>query len=249
MNGKRYVGITRQKPERRWAAHQYVARCRDDAAPLYQAIRKYGPERFRFEVVASAWSRRDLCAVEQALIVQFGIRAERGTGYNRTAGGDGAFDMEHSAETRAKQRARKLGLSQSPEHAAAISAALAGMLKSEAHRAKLRGRKRPDNVERLAGKPCPPETAAKISAANKGRRPAQHTIAAARAAWPKGSKQTPEARAEISAVQKGRPPSAATISASRAVHTGRSKSPEQRAKISAAVKRVWQARGAAAFGR
>lgn len=86
LNGKSYIGITTADIAVRWKQHVGWARCRKSKQPLANAIRKYGPEKFVIEHIASASSWEDLCATEVLLIAQEGTF---GGGYNATRGGDG----------------------------------------------------------------------------------------------------------------------------------------------------------------
>jgi hypothetical protein len=79
-----------------------------------------------------------------------------------------------------------------------------------------------------------PETRAKISAANKGRKATPETRAKISAAH-KGKKRTAEHRAKISAAQKGKKHTPETRALFRIVNAGRKISPEHRAKIVASV--------------
>lgn len=89
-NGKVYIGRTRRNPpERRWGQHIYTARCREERYAIHRAIRKYGAENFRFDVIAefddeSAWMR-----AETDFIVRY-RSFERTRGYNICMGGEGA---------------------------------------------------------------------------------------------------------------------------------------------------------------
>lgn len=166
VTGKRYIGITRQRPGQRWLRHKHNANQGGDGV-LCRSIRKHGPAAFTFEVIACARSHEDLCALEQMLIAQHGTFWEDGCGYNLTRGGDGQVGRRHSEETRRKMSASRKGVKKSeawvaqrkgqprPQHVidalrasnvgrpkseaqhAALRAANAGRTLSEAHKAKL----------------------------------------------------------------------------------------------------------------
>lgn len=52
VNGKKYVGQTRQAPpERRWRDHILRSTCRAPRYPLHRAIKKYGRQNFRFKII------------------------------------------------------------------------------------------------------------------------------------------------------------------------------------------------------
>ncbi len=83
----------------------------------------------------------------------------------------------------------------------------------------------------LGGGRITEETKSRISAANKGRKPAPHTIAACIASR-KGVKASQETLDKMSKAHKGRKPSPPTIAASIKASTGRVVSVETRSKIS-----------------
>lgn len=80
-NGKKYVGITSQKPESRWrrgySFNEHFAR----------AIEKYGWDGFDHEVVMSGLTREQACKWEIALIAQHRTQDEN-AGYNIQGGGE-----------------------------------------------------------------------------------------------------------------------------------------------------------------
>jgi group I intron endonuclease len=149
VNGKKYVGITKSDLATRWRGHRQCARMGVKTA-LYNAIRKHGADRFVIRVLATATTRKMLCALERAFIVALNTRAPNG--YNLTAGGDGTSGM--SPETRAivseKNRGRKhtdevkrliseagRGRKHSPESREKISKKHVGKVLSEEHRRKM----------------------------------------------------------------------------------------------------------------
>ena len=83
VNNKAYIGQSRDIL-RRWRNHRYISHCDSHKAreyPLYRAIRKYGLENFKFEILEecseSALNERE----------RFWIKQEHPE-YNQTAGGD-----------------------------------------------------------------------------------------------------------------------------------------------------------------
>lgn len=93
-NGKQYVGITSQKPNRRWRngeAYKYNRR-------MYNAIQKYGWEKIEHIILYSGLSREDACKKEIELICELKLKDER-FGYNISDGGD---HSQHSEETKRK---------------------------------------------------------------------------------------------------------------------------------------------------
>lgn len=97
-NGKRYIGITTQKPEHRWG-HQ--GNGYKENRRFFNAIKKYGWDNIKHEVVAEGLDKEEACREEQRLIKLYRT-SERNFGYNYTLGGD---HYEFSEE--AKQKMRK----------------------------------------------------------------------------------------------------------------------------------------------
>lgn len=185
LNGKMYVGQTTQPLKKRIAQHL------KDNLYIDKAIRKYGWENFRCEVLVRCNSKKELDAWEIFFITA--IRCKKPNGYNRTDGGGGGLGFKHTPETRAKMSASRMGEKNphygkhhSAEMKAKLSAArkgenspLYGIPLSDEHRAKIgaahRGRpKSPEHCAKLSaakmGKQLTAETCAKMSAAQSGER-------------------------------------------------------------------------------
>ena len=106
INGKQYIGSTIKPVNRRYNEHIYNAtheNARQYNYPLYQAIRKYGIENFKFEVLESKeCSETEIRLIEADYIVRYNCVSPNG--YNQT------YDTEHpinSPETYAKIRETK----------------------------------------------------------------------------------------------------------------------------------------------
>lgn len=82
-NGKRYVGITKQEPERRWGVDGNHYK---ESPHLYSAIQKYGWDMFEHEIVHSGMTRDDACLLERHYISHFKTQ-NRDYGYNTFEGG------------------------------------------------------------------------------------------------------------------------------------------------------------------
>lgn len=93
-NGKVYIGQTRQGLARRKGEHIHRFNLGERDHKLYRAMRKYGIDKFRFEVVKYASKVEDLDELEMRFIAEFNSFQR---GYNMTCGGDSISD-----ETRAK---------------------------------------------------------------------------------------------------------------------------------------------------
>ena len=101
VNGKVYVGQTRQGLTRRQYEHISRFNLGERDHKLYQAMRKYGIENFKFEVLLHCFDTKYLDEMEVLFIKQFN---SFNRGYNMTCGGDGVSD-----ETIEKLRAVNLG--------------------------------------------------------------------------------------------------------------------------------------------
>lgn len=109
VNRKPYIGQTKFSVESRWKSHKKDAR-RGVNSHFYKALRKYGPENFKIEILASAPNKEQLDYLEQLFIVLFDSIEN---GYNSTFGGDGVPGM--SQETRDRMSRLKKGVKHTPE--------------------------------------------------------------------------------------------------------------------------------------
>ena len=86
INGKKYIGSTIQKPQRRYKQHLYHAFHENDSKynyPLYCAIRKYGIENFSFEIIKEFDGEyQDLLELEKSFIIKYNSVCPNG--YNQT---------------------------------------------------------------------------------------------------------------------------------------------------------------------
>jgi group I intron endonuclease len=134
----RYVGLTVQ-PRVRLNAHRHAAR-HGQQYPVYNWMRKHGPENVRMRVLCYA-SVDDLPAAEQWWITEL-----RSLGYdllNLTDGGEGNIGWTMPEDVRARLAAHV----KSEEHRRRISEAMRGRTQSPEHVAKV--------VEARRGKPGP----------------------------------------------------------------------------------------------
>jgi group I intron endonuclease len=95
VNSKEYFGQTIQRVKR-WSRHRANARNGTDG-PLYNAIRLYGIDKFKFEIICSCDSLDELNKMEEKMILDNNTCCPNG--YNIKKGGD---KHEHSEETRKK---------------------------------------------------------------------------------------------------------------------------------------------------
>lgn len=86
VNGKIYIGVTKNHLSTRWAIHKWDARNGTNSI-LHRAIRRYGVDAFRREIVYEASSVAEMLMVERGLIAQYGTTNPR-VGYNIRSGGE-----------------------------------------------------------------------------------------------------------------------------------------------------------------
>lgn len=82
-SGKRYIGITKMNPERRWQKGRGYDKC-----PAFRnAINKYGWDNIKHDVVSSNLSKEDAERLERSFIAAFQTQNPR-YGYNCESGGN-----------------------------------------------------------------------------------------------------------------------------------------------------------------
>lgn len=121
INGKAYIGITSRDESFRWSEHKVRAKQGLRGSRLYDAIRKYGPDAFSREVIATASTEDESRELERRYIQEFDTYEN---GYNSNLGGYGFLHFpEHirikigqaqkgkiiPPETRKKMSLAKLG--------------------------------------------------------------------------------------------------------------------------------------------
>lgn len=84
INNKKYIGITSQKPTKRWGndGKKYC-----DCPKFWNAIQKYGWNNFKHDILFTNLSKDDACKKEISLIKLYNTN-HRSCGYNITSGGD-----------------------------------------------------------------------------------------------------------------------------------------------------------------
>ena len=102
FNGKKYIGITRRKPELRWKKGSDYKH----NPYFYNSILKYGWDGFEHEILFENLSEDEAKEKERELINEYNTN-NRNFGYNLTGGGDGLFNP--CEELRQKMRNRALG--------------------------------------------------------------------------------------------------------------------------------------------
>lgn len=160
-NGKIYIGITSQKPSERWgngcnySANRY----------FYRAIKKYGWEQFRHEILFDGLTKEEAEKKEVELISS--LRAtDPKVGYNSRNGGSVCGFSEQAIE---RMREAHRGKPNTPEQRAKISAALKGRkISSGTLGCKFREETRRKMSEAQRGKILTEETKHKISCSRSG---------------------------------------------------------------------------------
>ncbi|MGE6347870.1 NUMOD3 domain-containing DNA-binding protein [Bacillus mycoides] len=100
-NNKVYIGLTTSKLEQRKRQHKHSALTADSMCTFHMAIRKYGWNNLKWEVVDMADEFEELCEKEKYWISHHNSYGNGG--YNETKGGDNGFlGRIHSEETREK---------------------------------------------------------------------------------------------------------------------------------------------------
>lgn len=104
INGKEYVGITKQGYLNRFSDHKRNTRDlgKRGQSVLYNAMRKYGVENFKVELLEQVDSYGEAKVKEQEYISRFNtyIRNPLNWGYNMTIGGDSIWECQFTKQRR-----------------------------------------------------------------------------------------------------------------------------------------------------
>jgi group I intron endonuclease len=205
-NGKVYIGITKQKPEKRWNNGNGYK----NNEHFYRAIQNYGWENIKHEIICQApLSAAQAGAIEKSFIHLYDS-TNPDKGYNHSTGGEyGALGMHHSIESRRKISEGNKGKHLSAETRRKIGEANKGKKPSaecirksiEMHKGKHLSdehRKKIGEAEKGVnnpnyGKHQSAETRQKISESLKGNIP-----------WNKGKHLSQEERRKVSEYLKGK---------------------------------------------
>lgn len=130
VNNKKYVGITHNSIEHRFQEHLAKSRNKNANWKLPRAIRKYGQDNFKVELLEDNISKENIGERENYYITYYD---SINNGYNMTEGGAGTSGYKHDPE-RVKSYIHKII---TLERNAKISEALKGRPFDEEHKKKL----------------------------------------------------------------------------------------------------------------
>ncbi|HEY5268579.1 MAG TPA: GIY-YIG nuclease family protein [Candidatus Saccharimonadales bacterium] len=105
INLKSYIGIS-SNYRRRWKGH--IKSMNWSEFPLPNAMRKYGLENFKFEIIYEANSVEQMKILETHFIIMYNS-FKKNWGYNQTWGGDGITGYKFTEEQNEKNRQMMLG--------------------------------------------------------------------------------------------------------------------------------------------
>ena len=164
INDKKYFGITRQSPQRRWGKNGIAYKCNTH---FYGAITKYGWDNFSHDILFSRLSIEDACELEQEHIAKFQTTNPL-YGYNHTSGGDSNYSFSDDVKLKMREAAKHRVITDEWRR----------------HLSESRTGRKPWN----AGKTLSTETRRKISEAGIGRKHKPESILLMReASWNKRS--------------------------------------------------------------
>lgn len=156
INGKIYIGITMQEPERRWGNNGINYKT---SPHFYAAIQKYGWNNFDHDILFKNLTHDEACSKEQELIEYYNSM-NREFGYNSTSGGD-VFIMNEETKQKISHsmmgNTNGLGHPCSDEKKRKISESQKGRTFTEEHKQKLSTAAKQRHV------PCSEEKKKKLS--------------------------------------------------------------------------------------
>lgn len=100
LNNKKYVGITKQDPERRWK-NGWGYYSKENSTYFWKAIQKYGWDNFTHDILENNLTLEEANKMERYYISYYNSSNSL-YGYNLTLGGDGFLGMHRSEETKKK---------------------------------------------------------------------------------------------------------------------------------------------------
>lgn len=111
VNGKKYIGITGNKPTSRWNNGEGYKRC----PRFYNAIKHYGWDAFTHEILYTGLTKEDAEQLEVDMIAKYKTQ-DNDTGYNLSVGGDVNCGFHRTDEFKAKLSASHKGLQSGDKH-------------------------------------------------------------------------------------------------------------------------------------
>ena len=102
LDGKQYVGQTVNSLAKRKCSHLSNARLYRDNLYFHSAIRKYGPDNFKWKIIHNNINIIDELNRLEIFYIGYYNTFGKENGYNLTLGGDGTMGYKHSDETKQK---------------------------------------------------------------------------------------------------------------------------------------------------
>ena len=159
-NGKRYYGITKQEPKKRWANGKGYK----GNEHFYNAINKYGWDNFEHIILFEDLTKEEAKWLEKFYIALYNTTSPK-YGYNNSLGGE---SYNCSEETKKKMSKSRKGKTHSEETKKKMSKASKNTWKNEEHREKMSRANKGENNP-MYGKHFTDEHRKKISESMKGK--------------------------------------------------------------------------------
>ena len=164
-SGKRYIGITSQKPEKRWLNGNHYKK----GTAFRCAIDKYGWNDIQHNIVSTDLTEKEAKWLENYLICYYRtfVGFKDSKGYNMTLGGEGSLGHVTTEETRRKQSESNKGKNKgktSPNKGKQMSEEQKKKISTS-----LKGRTSPNK-----GKPISEDAKRKNSESHKGKHRVYH---------------------------------------------------------------------------
>lgn len=179
LDGRKYVGITSQKPQKRWSYGSGYS-----GTYFGNAIKKYGWNNFKHEILFTNLTEEDACNKEQELIKKWKLQ-DKSFGFNLCGGGEGTNGYAFTDKDREKMRLSHIGKKHTPSQVKKIKKSLKNYYKTHTHKVsqetieKMRQTKKSQHrVGVLAwnyGKHLSDNTKEKLRKANLGKKTSMET--------------------------------------------------------------------------
>ena len=157
VNGKRYFGVTSQRPTHRWNNGNSYKSC----SRFYAAIKKYGWDSFEHVIIAEGLKEDEAHSLECAYIREYDT-TNPNNGYNQSTGGShGSTGVKLTNEQKQRISDRFKGKPLSEEHKRKISESAKGRKLTEEQKKRIGDAKRGTRASK--------ETRERMSKAHKGK--------------------------------------------------------------------------------